>query len=68
MPELRIDEAAAPRLRELRFLRWAHRDRERVVVRHLSFVICHLSFVICHSSLVIRHWSFVARKQMANDE
>jgi len=31
MPELRVDEDAAPRLRELRFLRRAHRDLERVV-------------------------------------
>jgi hypothetical protein len=31
MPELRVDEKAAPSLRELRFLRRAHCDFKRVI-------------------------------------
>jgi hypothetical protein len=37
MPELRVDENAAPRLRELRFLRRAHRDLERDVGRFSGY-------------------------------
>jgi hypothetical protein len=49
LPELRIDAAAAPRLRKLRFLRRAHRDSERDVVHHSSFFTRYLSLVISHS-------------------
>jgi hypothetical protein len=44
MPELRVDEAAAPRLRELRFLRRTHRDLERVVAKifRLPLHVFHL--------------------------
>jgi hypothetical protein len=44
MPELRVDEDAAPRLRELRFLRRAHRDLERVVGK---FSVYHFKCFIC---------------------
>jgi hypothetical protein len=40
MLELRVDEKAAPSLRELRFLRRAHRNLERDV-RRFSNVIGH---------------------------
>jgi len=45
MPELRVDENAAPRLRELRFLRRAHRDLERVVGK-FPFTTSSVSFAV----------------------
>jgi len=44
MPELRVDEDAAPGLRELRILRRAHRDLERDVGRFSGY---HFMYFIC---------------------